>query len=412
MNLKRNITFSFILVFILTPSLLREKEKEDKSLLLQIGDERLKDKVMEVYPEKIYSTREGKAIPFSKMIKEMRGSRFVYVGETHNSLPMHDIQLKIIQGLFNQDRNLSIGLEMIPVNSQEALNQWSLGILTREEFIHEVKWYINWNFNFGFYEKVFEFVKENGIPVHALNVPRTIIRKIRMNGWESLSDEEKKLVPQPDLSNEDHRILIRTIFESADIPHQMKGRSLDFAFEGLYRAQSAWDEVMSFHALRSMRRGQEKMVVLVGSGHLLYNLGVNRRVYERSRLPFKTVVSLSVPEGGRSIRVSRSLADYIWGIPEEERPAFPSVALSFKKFPGLKNLVIERKPIEGVAKGADFEKGDIVLSVDGKVFEDINELRIYLAKFKWDDEVKFCLLRNARQLKVGLKFQPPQKKGQ
>jgi S1-C subfamily serine protease len=86
--------------------------------------------------------------------------------------------------------------------------------------------------------------------------------------------------------------------------------------------------------------------------------------------------------------------------------------LRFKKFDRLDNLVIESKPIDGVSKNANFEKGDVVLSVDGKGYSDINELRVYLAGFSWDDEVKFCLLRNAQQLEVLLKFQPPEKNGQ
>lgn len=363
---------------------------------------------MEIFPDQICSQREGKPVPFLKMIKDMKGSRFVYVGETHNSLPMHDIQLKIIQALYEQDNNLSIGLEMLPLSTQEILNKWSLGTLAQDEFIREIEWYVNWNYNFGFYEKIFEFAKENKIPLYALNVPREIIKEIRMKGWKSLSEEDKKLVPQPDLTDEEHRILIRTIFESAEIPHQMKGKSLEIAFEGLYRAQSAWDEVMAFNAVRAVK--EKKMVVLAGSGHLLYNLGINRRAYKRIRLPFKTVVSLAVPRGKDNLEVSRSLADYVWGIPEQERPAFPSVGLSFKKFDGLDNLVVERKPIDGVAKGADFEKGDVVLSVDGKVFDGLNRLRVYLARFSWEEEAKFRLLRKAQELEVTLRFKMPEEK--
>ena len=108
------------------------------------------------------------------------------------------------------------------------------------------------------------------------------------------------------------------------------------------------------------------MVVLAGSGHLLYNLGINRRAYEKSRLPFKTVLCVEVPEGKKSIKVARSLADYVWGINEEKMPIFPSIGLKFKKFDRLDNLVIESKPIDGVSKNVNFEKGDVVLSVDGK----------------------------------------------
>jgi len=162
---------------------------------------------------------------------------------------------------------------------------------------------------------------------------------------------------------------------------------------------------MAFNAIRALQ--EKKMVVLAGSGHLFYNLGINRRAYERSHLPFKTVICLAVPEEKEGLEVSRSLADYVWGIPEQERPAFPSIGLSFNKFDGLDNLVVESKPIEGIAKGADFEKGDIILSVDGKDFNDINQLRIYLAKFIWDEEVKFRLLRRAQELEVTLEFKLP-----
>jgi len=401
-----------ISIFLLTFSILYGQEEEDKILLLKIGDKKLKDKTMDVSAGKIYSARVGSQILFQEMIKEIKESEFVYVGETHNSLPMHDIQSKIIQALYGQDRNLSIGLEMFPVSFQEALNKWSMAILSQEEFIQESRWYVNWNFNFGFYEKIFELAKNNKIPLYGLNAPRAIISKIRMKGWDKLSEDEKKVVPNPDISHEEHRILIRTIFEATEIPHQMKGGGLDMVFDGLYRAQSAWDEVMALNAVRSREREGRKMVVLAGSGHLIYNLGINRRAYEKSRLPFKTVICVVIPEGKKSIKVARSLADYVWGIPEEKIPAFPSVGLRFKKFDRLDNLVIESKPIDGVSKNANFEKGDVILSVDGMSFSDINELRIYLAGFKWDDEVKFCLLRDAQQIEVLLKFKLSEKNEQ
>ncbi len=397
-------------IFLFVAFLLFSQEKADETLLLQIGDKALKDKAMNIVANTIYSSREGKPIAFSRMIEEMSASRFIYVGETHNSLPMHDIQLKVIQALYAKDKKLAIGLEMFPVPFQEALNKWSLGLLSRDEFIRVSQWYVNWNYNFGFYERIFEFAKDYRIPLYALNAPSETITKIRMAGWEALSEEEKKFVPKPDLSHEQHRMLVRKIFESMELPPQMKGKGLDMAFEGLYRAQSAWDEVMAFHAFQTQEREGGRIVVLAGSGHLLYNLGINRRVFEKSRLSFKTLICVTVPEGKGSVPVSRSLADYIWGIPEEPIPAFPSIGLRFKKFDGLDNLVVDSKPVEGVAEKANFEKGDVILFVDGQRFLDINELRIYLATFGWNDEVKFSLLRNAQPLEVGLKFQPPQKK--
>ncbi len=401
------LKFFLAWILILTVGLTFADE-EDKTLLLKIGDGALKEKVMAIAPGKIYSAKKGEPIPFDLMIQEMAKSRLVYVGETHNSLPMHQIQAKIIQALYAQDRNVSVGLEMYPVTHQEVLSKWSLGILSEDEFIQEGQWYVNWNFHFGFYEDIFKFTKKKSIPVYALNAPREVISKVRMKGWEALSEKEKEMVPEPDLTHQDHRTLIRSIFESTELPHQMKGAGLEMAFEGLYRAQTAWDETMAFHALRALEKEGRRMVVLAGSGHLLYNLGINLRAQKKSGLPFKTVVCVVVPKEKQNIEVSQSLADYVWGLPEEERPAFPSVGLSFKKFDGLENLVIERDPIDGVAKGVGFEKGDVVLAVDGQEFTDINTLRIFLAKYGWGDQVMFRLLRDAQEKEILLKFEMTQ----
>jgi len=381
------------------------QEEGDKVLLLNIGNKNLREKVMSISQDNVYSAKEGKAVSFTKMITEMRDSRFVYVGESHNSMPMHDIQLKVIQALHEQDKNLSIGLEMFPVTGQEVLNKWSLGLLTEDEFIQEAEWYVTWNFNFGFYRKIFQYAKANKIPVYALNAPRPMISAVRMKGWEALSDEQKLIIPQPDLSNEDHRKLIRTIFEGAELPHQMKGPGLEMMFEGLYRAQSSWDEVMAFNAVEAAKKDGRRMVILAGSGHLLYNLGINYRAFGRTGVPFKTVVCLEVPNEKDSVRVSRTFADYIWGLKDEERPAYPSLGLSFKKFDGLENLVIESNPIGGIVMGQDIKKGDVVLDLDGTAYTSINTLRFYLSRFTWGDKVKFRLLREAEEIEVTLKFE-------
>ena len=382
-----------------------KEDQPDPTLTMKIGDPKLKDKTMEVGLGAIMSGGAGAVVAFDQMIRDMRSSRFVYVGETHNSLPMHEIQYQVIRALYAQDRNFAIGLEMLPVTVQETLNKWTSGILTKDEFIREVRWYVHWNFNYGFYEKVFDFAKEHRLPVYALNVPREIITKIRMQGWDALSDEEKKFIPKsPDLANKDHRALIRKIFESSEIPHQMKGAGLDMMFDGLYRGQSAWDEVMSANAVKGAESEGRRLVVCAGSGHLLYNLGLNMRALEKSGLPGKTVIVVAVPAGQKSLKVSRTYGDYVFGIAEEAKPAFPSIGLALKKVDNLENLVVESKPIDGAASRADFEKGDVILAVDGRAYGDINELRTYTARFTCGDEIKFRILRAGQVKDVSIKF--------
>ena len=408
MNSKRMSIIFFLAALVLLPSIALSQEKaegEDVTLRLPIGDPKLKGKVIEVSAGEIVSARAARTVPFARMIDEMKGSRFIYVGESHDNMMMHDIQLKVIQGLFEQDPAVAIGLEMLPAECQPVLDKWTQGALSKEDFLREVEWYVHWSMNYAYYEKILDFAREKKIPVFGLNAPRDVISKIRMKGWEALTDEEKALVPKPDVSNEDHRTLIRTIFESSEIPHAMKGEGLDKMFEGLYRAQSAWDEVMAANARRGAEREKRRMIVLVGSGHLLYNLGINRRLHEMNRLPFRTVVALEIAPEKKYLSVAGSFSDYVWGILEQEKPAYPAIGLALKKVDGLDNLVLERKPIDGVAAGGDFEKGDVLLSVDGKAFNDINELRIHLAGNKWGDEATVRLLRSGEAREVTLEFE-------
>lgn len=379
-------------------------DKPDLTLTLKIGDPALKDKVMAVAVGDVLSGRTGRPVGFERMIDEMMAARIVHVGETHNSMPMHEIEFQVIRTLYAKDKHLAIGLEMIPVTLQEALNKWTEGILTKEEFLREVRWYVTWNFNFGYYEKIFDFAREHRLPIYALNAPREVISKIRMKGWDALTDGEKAYFPgQPDTTNQEHRTLIRTLFGSSEIPHAMMGAGLDQVFEGLYRAQSAWDEVMGANAVRGVQAEGRRVVVCVGSGHLLYNLGLNRRAYERSKLPFKTVIAVEIPAGQKSLPVSRAIGDYVFGLSQQDKPAFPNIGLGFKKVENLENLVIDAKPTDGAASRADFDKGDIVLSADGKAYSDINELRMELAKLHCGGEVKFKVLRAGQVKDVSLK---------
>ncbi len=320
---------------------------------------------------------------------------------------MHEIQFQILRALYARDRQLAIGLEMLPVTCQETLNRWSLGLLTTDEFLREVQWYVNWNFNFGYYRKILEFAKEHRLPVYALNMPREVVSKIRMQGWSALSDEQKAFIPKaPDLTNKDHRTLIKTIFEAEEIPPAMKGLNLDDMFEGLYEAQSAWDEVMAANALKGEASEGRRVLVCAGSGHVLYNLGINRRAFETGREPFKTVIAVVVPKDKKTLTVSRSIADFVFGLAEEAKPGFPTIGLGLKKFENLGNLVVDSKPMEGAASKAGFEKGDVVLSVDGKAYDDVNELRMYMARSKCGDEIKFRVLRDGQVKDVVIKFAP------
>ena len=59
-----------------------------------------------------------------EIISELVKADIVYLGETHDSLKDHEIQLEIIQALYQQNSKIAIALEMFQRPYQEALDRY------------------------------------------------------------------------------------------------------------------------------------------------------------------------------------------------------------------------------------------------------------------------------------------------
>jgi uncharacterized iron-regulated protein len=379
-------------------------QEVDPRLRLELGDPRFKHQTVDVAPGQIISMESGRPISFEAMIREMQPVPFTHVGEAHDSLPTHELQARIVRALWEQDHRLAIGLEMVPAGRQETLTQWSLGLLTEEEFLREAGWYTTWGFHFGLYRPILAFAKEHEIPLYALDTPREVVAQFRMQDGKVLPEEVKTVAPEPDPAEEESRFLLRKGLESMDMQAALKSAVLERMFEDLYRARVDRETDMASRVVRAQQVQGRKVVVLIGSGHLMFGLGVDRLVRNMSGQSSRSVVPVSVPKGEASVTVTRSLADYIVGVAAEGRPAYPAIGLSFKAAPDASRLMVASKPLDGAARGQDFEAGDIVLAVDGLVFSDVDALLIHLAKIPWGGEIRFRLLRAGVEKTVVLKL--------
>ncbi|MBN1940042.1 MAG: ChaN family lipoprotein [Candidatus Aminicenantes bacterium] len=112
----------------------------DPRWLFAFGDPGFKDQTVEIVPGQIVSMATGNPLSFEDMIREMKPVPFILIGESHDSLPTHEIQDRIIRALFEQNERLTVGLEMVAAERQEILNGWGSGGLTEEEFLKSSKW--------------------------------------------------------------------------------------------------------------------------------------------------------------------------------------------------------------------------------------------------------------------------------
>jgi uncharacterized iron-regulated protein len=232
------------------------------------------------------------------MMADLKTVRIVYVGEKHTSTAHHTMQLRVIRELYAHGARMSVGMEMFDRSYQAVLEQWSAGSIEEAEFLRRTHWYANWRFDFALYRDILQYVESNRIRLVALNLPFNIPPKIRVGGIEHLSEHEKGFLPaQVDTAVAAHREFARQIFGMHDFKSGVR-------FEDFYLAQCVWEDVMAESVAACV--GTDRMVVLVGNGHIQFGYGIPERAFRHNRLPYRTVYQISAGE-----EPDLSIADYI-----------------------------------------------------------------------------------------------------
>ena len=96
----------------------------------------------------------GLTVTFSEMMDSVATSRVIYIGETHDNIEAHKVQLQIIKRLSEQFP-LAIGLEMFRRSSQEQLDLWNTGKRSVKEF--KKLFHTNWGTCYKRYQPIFDF---------------------------------------------------------------------------------------------------------------------------------------------------------------------------------------------------------------------------------------------------------------
>lgn len=202
-----------------------------------------------------------------------------------------------------------IGLEMVKRPYQPWLDRYVAGEIDEETFLKGAEWRRRWGFDFALYRPILRYARDNRIPLVALNIKDEITRQVARQGIESLSPDDRALLPEIDFENTDHRAMVRSVFDR----HMSDGK---MTFDNFYTAQLLWDETMATEVARVMSadRAPRVMVVLAGSGHVRYGYGIPTRAARRGATPFKTIVPILLDKENASIAelAGSGVADYLW----------------------------------------------------------------------------------------------------
>jgi len=233
----------------------------------------------------------------------------VYLGETHDRAADHLAQLQIIEALHGERPDMAIALEMFQRPFQPVIDRYLAGEISEADLIEQTEYEQRWGFPWEFYAPMLRFAREQGIPVLALNAPSEVTRQVARDGLNSLSGDDLRYIPPLtaiDTSNVAYQDFVRAAFEG----HGSHG---NFNFENFFAAQVVWDETMA-EAIATFKQSSPDtlVVVLAGSGHVMYGYGIPDRVARRIGDSLQQVtVLLNFPLEEQST-TSSGVADVLW----------------------------------------------------------------------------------------------------
>jgi len=264
--------------------------------------------------EENFKLPEGEKRSFHQLLDGLDGSRMILVGESHDQMEHHRIQGSLLQELVAQGKEIAVGMEMFEKSSQPILDRWSQGLMTEEEFLKETKWDLTWRMDYSLVKGILDEAKKYRLTLIGLNVQRDLVRKVAEQGMEGLSSEDRAGLPQMDLSDRGHRAYVASVYKG----HQ-KGSAKDL--EHFYQAQCLWDEGMAETLSEFLRLPENRgkvVLVFAGSGHVIFDFGIPKRFFQRTPLPFKTLIlkewknNIDADPDIGFISVSQPLGDYLW----------------------------------------------------------------------------------------------------
>jgi uncharacterized iron-regulated protein len=377
-------------------------------LRLPIGDPARRDRTAPLVLDGVTDTASGKALAPQELAVRLSSTRILFVGEAHVSVESHAVEFSVIRELVRSGRKVSVGLEMFPASAQAALDDWTAGKLSEAEFIENSGWFKHWSYNWNYYRGIFVLARDRGVRLFGANIPPDIVSTVGRKGLDSLDPSQRALLPERvDWNNADLKRLFGASFDEDEFHGAMAPGMLD----RMVQAQATWDAAFGWSAVRAAKAADDPkaiVVMLLGEGHVYYGLGAERqaKLWFGGKTATLVPVAISNTEKGRcSIEaVQASLADFVWGVPEEESTRYPMPGFSTRFVEKDSEPAVIQVDRKSAAARAGLTVGDRLLELDGHPARDREAIHRAFAEKRWGDTAKLTVRRGAETLTLDLQL--------
>lgn len=308
-----------------------------------------------------------------KLASELRSMRVVFIGETHDRYDHHLNQLEIIRRLHALDPNITIGVEYFQRSFQAQVDDYIEGRTPEKDFLRASNYYQGWGYDYRLYAPIFRYAREQRIPVRALNVPRALASAVARAGIAGVPEKLRADLPRDiEPADEAYKDRLRPVFEAHPA-------AKPDAFEHFVEAQLVWDEGMAENAAAYLNANPDRrMVILAGSGHVVFGAGIPKRLERRTHAKFAIVLNSSEP-------MEPHMGDYLLLSKEEDLPAAGTLGVSLEEKEG--ECRINSLSPGGAAEKAGLKKADVVASIDGETIKSAADVQLALWDKKPGDRV-------------------------
>lgn len=243
----------------------------------------------------------GEQVDFEGLVEGIGDRRVIFIGEAHDSMRDHAVQLAIIRWLVESGKEVSVALEMFTPPDQGVLNAWVLGMVDEFEFYE--RYAEAWEMPYENYQAIFRYARRNAIPLYGINADRRLVRTIAREGLQGIPSEVLRMLKFTPCSND-------PAYASAIGMAGMKGEH-GGGMSHLCDAQRFRDSMLAYNLsqiLTADRKGS--LVVLLGTGHAVKQ-AVPSLLATHTDVPFVVLVpgEIRMLSG---IEPGPDTADFVW----------------------------------------------------------------------------------------------------
>jgi aminopeptidase N len=344
--------------------------------------------------EPVLGIQPQRTLKLDDIIRNISNKKIIYIGETHTNYEEHKVQLAVIMNLSEKGGKFAIGMEMFQKPFQKVVDDYISGNITEREFLKKTQYFKRWGYDYNLYREIIEFAKEKKIPIVALNQRSEIIDNVSKGGLDALTDEQKKQLPADmDMSDEDYKRSLKQIFDQ----HADQGFGQGFGdFNYFYQSQIIWDETMAHSIYEFLNQKPDyNIVVLAGSGHIMYGSGIPKRAYRLNAKDYVTLVQN--PES-----IDGDVGDFVLF----PKPVSPLPVPQLGIFPTEMNGSVKISTVENesAAEKAGLQNNDTLLSIDDWKIETIDDVKIAMFDKKEGDTIKVRISRKSQTGEKELEF--------